>query len=97
MKYSFTDSLTSCSNILEKTFSILESPISNFTITPLISKVDSQIIFINNSLDFNSCTWSLGDENYYLDSILELKECRRIRKESKTNTHILILYGIKVL
>ena len=70
MKYSFTDSLTSCSNILEKTFSILESPISNFTITPLMSKVDSQIIFINNSLDFNSCTWSLGDENYYLDSIL---------------------------
>ena len=70
LSYSYTDSL-GCSNSIDKLIQVLEAPIANMSITPIIGQTDSLITFTNLSSGFVNNTWSLGDgfsiseENYF--------------------------------
>ena len=76
LSYSFTDSL-GCSNSIDKVIQVLEAPIANMSITPIIGQTDSLITFTNLSSGFVNNTWSLGDgfsiseENYFTYSYPE--------------------------
>ena len=76
LSYSYTDSL-GCSNSIDKVIQVLEAPIANMSITPIIGQTDSLITFTNLSSGFVNNTWSLGDgfsiseENYFTYSYPE--------------------------
>ena len=68
LSYYYNDTITGCSNSLDKEISILEAPTSNMSITPQIAQTDSLITFTNLSSNYVSNSWSLGDGFYISES-----------------------------
>ncbi len=68
--YEYTDPVNSCSNSIEKSVNIYESPEASFYFSPQPTDItESDIHFINNSLGISHCIWDLGDGNSIYDSL----------------------------
>ena len=61
LSYYYIDSITSCSNTIQKEIEILEAPIAKMLINPLSTQIDSPITFNNLSSNFVNSTWNFGD------------------------------------
>lgn len=58
IKYSYTDSITLCSSIQEKTIYIHPKPEALFTFNPkIIKNLDTEVYFISNNLESTSFYW----------------------------------------
>ncbi|MBT3622305.1 MAG: T9SS type B sorting domain-containing protein [Flavobacteriales bacterium] len=60
--YDYTDTLTNCSNSIEKIININPSPNAEFSFSPQPANIDDpNILFNNNSTDIENTIWNLGD------------------------------------
>ena len=70
IRYEYTDTLTSCSNNIEKMVTISESPDADFIFGPQPTDLDNSTIFFkDNSSDIISSIWNLGDGTIINDSL----------------------------
>ena len=65
LSYYYIDSITSCSNTIQKEIEILEAPIAKMLINPLSTQIDSPITFNNLSSNFVNSTCNFGDGFFY--------------------------------
>ena len=61
LSYYYTDSNTSCSNMIDKQIELLDAPNAQMVINPEIGLIDSLITFNNVSSNYVSSSWNLGD------------------------------------
>ena len=70
IRYEYMDSITLCSNTIEKTVNISSSPIADFTFSPQPTDIENASInFEDNSTDIISSIWDLGDGMTVYDSL----------------------------
>jgi len=70
LSYYYTDSNTSCSNMIDKEIEMLDAPDAQMLINPEIGITDSLITFHNISSNYVSSSWSLGD-GYTISGVSE--------------------------
>ena len=70
IRYEYTDPISNCFNSTEDIISINESPRSDFFFTPQPTDINNpSIYFMDNSSDFITSFWHLGDGNTIYDEL----------------------------
>ena len=69
LQYTYTDTITNCSNMAEGEIIILPIPSADFYCDSYIAKQDTPITFFNTSIDYINLNWELGDGSFFQDSI----------------------------
>ena len=70
IRYEYTDPITSCYNEIEEVITINESPKADFTFSPQPTDMNnSDIFFRDNSDDFITSVWDLGDSTIIYDDL----------------------------
>ena len=68
--YDYTDTITKCSNFIEKSINIYPKPKAYFDFSPQPAFIDDpNILFIDKSIGMYYSTWNLGDGSILFDSL----------------------------